>query len=87
MALTNSLRAGTAITMVTMLVFALSGVALAAMPQGVPKSGASHNCVATTSGILYSRAHKGTHLGQDIGKIALQGGQAKYVQGALLERC
>jgi hypothetical protein len=59
---------------------------MADVPQSVPNSGASHNCVATTSGKLYFREH-GIHLGQDVRKFAPHGGQRDYVQGALQITC
>ena len=46
-------RAWVAATVAAVSVFAFSGAALAAPPHGVPNSGASHNCVATTSGVLF----------------------------------
>jgi len=70
----------------TALMLALSGMAFADVPQSVPNSGASHNCVATTSGVLYFREH-GIHLGQDVRRFAPHGGQREYVQGALQETC
>jgi hypothetical protein len=64
----------------------LCGVAYAAPSHSVPNSGASHNCVATTSGVLYFREH-GVRLGQDVRNFAPHGGQRDYVQGALQETC
>jgi hypothetical protein len=70
----------------TALLLAFSGMAMADVPQSVPNSGASHNCVATTSGILYFREN-GIHLGRDVSKVAPHGGQREYVQGALQMSC
>lgn len=75
----------TAIT-VSGLVLALCGAAYAAPPHEVPNSAASHNCVATSSGVLYFREN-GIHLGQDVRKFAPHGGQRDFVQGALQETC
>ena len=72
------------VTAALMLIF--SGIAMADVPQSVPNSGASHNCVAATSGILYFREH-GIHLGQDVRNFAPHGGQRDYVQGALQKTC
>jgi hypothetical protein len=58
----------------------------AAPSHGVPNSGASHNCVATTSGVLFFREH-GIRLGQEVRLFAPHGGQRDYVQGALQETC
>jgi hypothetical protein len=82
----NGSRAWATATMTTVLILAFSGMAMADVPQSVPNSGASHNCVATTSGILYFREH-GIHLGQDVRKFAPHGGQRDYVQGALQKTC
>jgi hypothetical protein len=79
-------RAWATATMTTALLLAFSGMAMADVPQSVPNSGASHNCVATTSGILYFREH-GIHLGRDVRKFAPHGGQRDYVQGALQKTC
>lgn len=68
------------------LLLAFSGVAMADAPQSVPNSGASHNCVAATSGILYFREN-GVRLGTDVRKFAPHGGQREYVQGALQKTC
>jgi hypothetical protein len=81
----NNPRAWAAVTMITALLLA-SGMAMADVPQGVPNSGASHNCVATTSGVLYFREN-GVRLGQDVRKFAPYGGQRDYVQGALQKSC
>jgi hypothetical protein len=80
----NGPRAWAAVTMTTALLLASSTMAMADVPQSVPNSGASHNCVATASGILYFREH-GIHLGRDVSKFAPHGGQRDYVQGALQE--
>lgn len=79
-------RAWAAVTMITALLFATSGMALAEAPRTVPNSGASHNCVAATSGVLYFREN-GVRLGQDVRKFAPHGGQRDYVQGALQKSC
>ena len=81
----NNPRAWAAVTMITALLLA-PGMAMADVPQGVPNSGASHNCVATTSGVLYFREN-GVRLGQDVRKFAPYGGQRDYVQGALQKSC
>ena len=81
----NRPRAWAAAAIIAALVF-FPGAALADVPQGVPNSGASHNCVATTSGVLYFREH-GIHLGQDVRRFAPHGGQREYVQGALQKTC
>ena len=75
-----------AATLTTALMLAFSGMAMADVPQSVPNSWASHNCVATTSGILYFNENK-VHLGQDVRKFAPHGGQRDYVQGALQKTC
>jgi hypothetical protein len=82
----NGPRASATVTMITALLVASSGMAMADVPQSVPNSAVSHNCVATTSGILYYREN-GIRLGQDVRKFAPHGGQRDYVQGALQERC
>jgi hypothetical protein len=79
-------RAWATATMTPALLLAFSGMAMADVPQSVPNSGASHNCVATTSGILYFRQH-GIQLGRDVSKVAPHGGQRDYVQGALQKTC
>jgi hypothetical protein len=83
---TASLRAWVALTIVAVLMLTFSGAALAAPPFPVPNSGASLNCAATTSGVLYSRKH-GAPLGQDISAAVPKGGQREYVQKALQETC
>jgi hypothetical protein len=82
----NGPRAWASATMVTALLLASSGMAMADVPQSVPNSGASHNCVAATSGVLYFREH-GIHLGRDVRIFAPHGGQRVYVQGALRKTC
>jgi hypothetical protein len=73
---------------IVVVAWALSfcGVAYAAPTHSVPNSGASHNCVATTSGVLYFQDH-GVRLGQDVRMFAPHGGQRDYVQDALQETC
>ena len=80
------LRAWATATMATALLLAPSGMAMADVPQSVPNSGTSHNCVATTSGVLYFREN-GIRLGQDVRRFAPHGGQRDYVQGALQKSC
>jgi hypothetical protein len=82
----NGPRAWATAAMTTALLLAFSGMAMADVPQSVPNSGASHNCVATTSGILYFREH-GIHLGRDVRNFAPHGGQRDYVLGALQKTC
>jgi hypothetical protein len=79
-------RTSTTATMATALLLASSGMAMADVPQSVPNSGVSHNCVATTSGVLYFRDNW-IHLGRDVRKFAPHGGQRDYVQGALRDPC
>ena len=79
-------RASATATMVTALLLASSGMAMSDVPQSVPNSRASHNCVATTSGVLYFREN-GVRLGQDVRKFAPHGGQRDYVQDALQKSC
>lgn len=69
-------------TMTTALILAFSGMALADIPRSVPNNGASHNCVALTSGILYFEKNE-IRLGRDVSMFAPHGGQRDYVQGAL----
>ena len=78
----NVPRAWATATMTTALMLIFSGMAMADVPQSVPNSGASHNCVALTSGILYFTKN-GKHLGEDVSEGAPHGGQRDYVQGAL----
>jgi hypothetical protein len=68
------------------LTLAMSGAASAAPPHNVPNSGASHNCVASSSGVLFFREH-GFHLGEEVRTSAPHGGQREWVQGALRETC
>ena len=82
----NGPRVWAAATMTTVLLLASSGMAMADVPRSVPNSGASHNCVATTSGKLYFKK-EGIHLGQDVRNFAPHGGQRDYVQGALQNTC
>jgi hypothetical protein len=86
MARTNSLKAWTAVTIVALSMFTFSSAALAAPPDGTPKSGASHNCVAATSGILFYRELE-IRLGPYVKQFAIRGEQAQYVQGALATTC
>jgi len=58
-----------------------SAVAQAAPPASVPNSGASDNCIATSSGRLFSEANNGEKLGQDVRQFAPGGGQAAFIQG------
>jgi hypothetical protein len=83
---TNTLKTWAVVIVETLSMFTFSSAALAAPPNSVPNSGASHNCVATTSGILYFREH-GVHLGEDVRMFGPHGGQAQYVQGALDSNC
>ena len=84
---TASPRAWLALTIMAMLMLTFCGAALAAPPDTVPNSGASHNCVATSSGVLFSRKHEGEHLGQEVSEVAPHGGQGEWVQGALQKTC
>ena len=86
MARTNGLKAWAAVTIVALSMFTFSSAALAAPPDSVPNSGASHNCVATTSGILFCRELE-IRLGPYVKQFAIRGEQARYVQGALLSTC
>ena len=66
---------------------AFCGAAAHAAPSHeVPNSVASHNCVATTSGVLFYREH-GIRLGQDVRMFAPHGGQRDYVLDALRKSC
>ena len=56
-------------------------VAQAAPPTSVPNSSASNNCIATSSGRLFSQANNGEKLGQDVRRFAPAGGQASFIQG------
>ncbi len=69
-----------------MMVAGTAGTALAAPKHTVPNSGASHNCVATSSGVLYFRDH-GIKLGQEVRKVAPHGGQREWVQEAVHKNC
>src|SRR5215212_8542655 len=75
-----------AATIVAVSVVTFSSAALAAPPDGLPNSGASHNCVATTSGILFYN-QRGIHLGPYVKQFAVRGEQAQYVQDALDTAC
>jgi hypothetical protein len=86
MARTKSLKAWAAVTIVALSMFTFSSTALAAPPNSVPNSGVSHNCVATTSGILFYEA-RGIHLGLYVKEFAIGGEQAQYVQDALDTTC
>jgi hypothetical protein len=83
---TRSLKAWAAVTIVALSMFTFSSSALAAPPDSVPNSGASHNCVATTSGILFYRQLH-IRLGPYVKQFAIRGEQAQYVQGALDSNC
>ena len=87
MAKTASPKAWVALTIVVVLMLTFCGAALAAQPDNRPNSGASHNCVATSSGVLFSREHNGEHLGQEVRGVAPHGGQGEWVQGALQNTC
>jgi hypothetical protein len=84
---TASLRAWIALTIVVVLMLTFCGAALADPPHPVPNSGASHNCVATSSGLLFSREHGGDHLGPEVSEVAPHGGQGKWVQEHLQKTC
>jgi hypothetical protein len=84
---TSSKRAWVALTIVAVLMLTFCGAALAAPPDTVPNSGASHNCVATSQGVLFSRENGGEHLGQLVREFAPHGGQGEWVQGALQNTC
>ena len=79
---TASLRAWVALTIVAVLMLTFCGAALADAPHPVPNSGASNNCVATSSGLLFSRKN-GAHLGPTVRDTAQQGDQAQWVQDHL----
>ena len=74
------------VTVATTMMLVSSVPALAAPPQNVPNSYASHNCVATSSGVLFFREH-GIYLGEDVRMFAPHGGQRDYVQKALQDEC
>ena len=82
----NGPRAWVTAFVVAASALAFCGAAYAAPSHGVPNSGASHNCVATSSGVLFFREH-GIHLGQDVRKFAPHGGQRDYVLEALRKPC
>jgi hypothetical protein len=88
MAKTANPKAWVALTIVVVLMLTFSSAAaFAAQPDTVPNSSASHNCVATSSGVLFSRNNNGEHLGQTVGEVAPHGGQREFVQGALQNTC
>ena len=87
MAKTASPKAWVALTIVVVLMLTFCGAAFAAQPDTRPNSGASNNCVATSSGLLFSRANNGEHLGQEVSGIAPKGGQGDWVQEHLPETC
>ena len=87
MAKTLSQKAWVALTIVVVLMLTFCGAALAAQPDTSPKSGRSHNCVATSSGALFSREHGGEHLGQEVRGVAPHGGQGEWVQGVVHNTC
>ena len=62
------------------LVVSTSGTVLATPPQSTPNSGASDNCIATSSGILFFRENQ-KRLGEDVRQFAPHGGQRDYIQG------
>ncbi len=84
---TASKRAWVALSIVVVLMLTFCGAAFAAQPDTTPNSGASHNCVATSSGVLYYRQHNETHLGQDVGMFASGGRQGEWVQGVVHNTC
>jgi hypothetical protein len=84
--MSSSKRRRAVVTTVTSMMLVSSVPALAAPPQNVPNSYASHNCVATSSGVLFFREH-GIHLGEDVRKFAPHGGQRDYVHKALQDEC
>jgi len=86
MAKTNSLKAWAAVIIVAVSTIPLSSAALAAPPDSVPNSGASNNCVATTSGILFYK-QRDIRLGPYVKQFAIRGEQVQYVQGALATTC
>jgi hypothetical protein len=87
MAKTASPKAWVALTIVVVLMLTFSSAAaFVAQPDTVPNSGASHNCVATSSGVLFSRENS-EHLGERVGEVAPHGGQREFVQGALQNTC
>jgi len=82
----NRPRSWTAATVVVASILAFSGVGVAAPSYSVPNSAVSHNCVATSSGVLFFR-ERGIHLGQEVRKFAPHGGQRDYVLDALQKTC
>ena len=70
----------TTATTVAAVAIGIPGVAEAAPPPSVPNSTASNNCIATSSGLLFSRQHDGEKLGQDVRQSAAAGGQAGFIQ-------
>ena len=86
MARTNSLRAWAAVTVVAVSVVTFSSAALAAPPDSVPNSGASHNCVATSSGILFYKQRE-IRLGPYVKQFAKDGEQGQYVRDAVDTTC
>ena len=55
-------------------------VAQAAPPTSVPNSTASNNCIASSSGRLFSQQNGGEKLGHDVRQFAPGGGQATFIQ-------
>lgn len=82
----NGPKAWATAILVAVSASAVCSVAYAAPSHEVPNSGASHNCVATTSGVLFFREH-GIRLGQDVRMFAPHGGQRDYVLDALRKSC
>ena len=78
----NGPRAWATAIVVAAWALSLCGAAYAAPSHGVPNSGASHNGVATTSGVLFFREY-GIRLGKEVRTVAPHGGQRDYVEGAL----
>jgi hypothetical protein len=83
---TASKRAWVALTIVAVLMLTFCGVALAAPPHPVPNSGASHNCVATSSGILFYKQRE-IRLGPYVKQFAKDGEQGQYVRDAVDTTC
>jgi hypothetical protein len=83
-----SLRAAwVALTIVAVLMLTFCGAALAAPLHPEPNSGASRNCVATSSGFLFSLKNDGRHLGPDVSAGASHGGQRDWVQDHVHKTC
>ncbi len=81
-------RAWVALTIVAVLMLTFCGAALAAPPPDtVPNSAASHNCVATSSGAVFSSDNGGEHLGRLVRGVAPHGGQGEWVQGVVHDTC